>query len=115
MTLKDKILALSTIGGCATLTEHICSAIIGVNARVFGTYNVEYIPTEKSKMMYVLPSRIPIQYIAQTLIDVEYIKIEKSSMKYIASPTIKIVHKCNTQAVFVSVDIFDVTFDITFN
>ena len=96
MTLKDKILALSTLPGCATLTEHICSAIVGVNidARVYGTYPVKYIPTPRSKMMYVLPSKIGIEYVPKAPINIVYVKSVKQAIQYKASPTIKIVHKC---------------------
>ena len=94
MIASDKLLSLTTLVGCNTAAEHFCSITAGGETRVYGTYGVEYIPTEKSKMKYIVPDKVLVQYVPKRAIDIIYVKSVKQAIKYIVSPTIKIVHKC---------------------
>lgn len=90
MTAGERLISLSSIAVCDTAQNHFCSIVLGaIINRVYGSYDVKYIKTEKSKIKYFRPPTLDVKYIAPKTIDISYIMPEKQAIKYVASPTIK--------------------------
>ena len=93
MTAGEKLISVSSLVGCNPAKDHFCSIVLG-GGRVYGTYNVKYIPSEPGIIKYVIPDKMGIKYVPKEIISITYVKSVKQAIKYKASPTIKIVHKC---------------------